>query len=92
MREHRIRRRADFLHCYDKGRRYFSDRFVLFAVPRPERALPWRLGTAVTKKCGCAVLRNRVKRLIRESFRLQRSAIADGHDYVVVPKRGIEPR
>lgn len=92
LREHKLRCRAEFLHCYDKGRRYFSTRFVLFAAPRADAALPWRLGMAVTKKCGSAVRRNRVRRLVRESFRLMQGSIADGYDYVVVPKRGIDSR
>lgn len=50
------------------------------------------MGTAVTRKCGSAVRRNRVRRLIRESFRLMPQGVAAGYDYVVVPKRGVDPR
>ena len=92
MRQHRLLRRVEFLHCYAKGRRFFSNSFVLFAVPREDAALPWRLGTAVTKKCGSAVRRNRVRRLVRESVRLMGADVSDGFDYVVVPKKGIDPR
>lgn len=54
--------------------------------------MPWRLGMAVTKKTGSAVRRNRVRRLIRECFRLERADVEPGFDYVVVPKRGLDPR
>ena len=54
--------------------------------------MPWRLGMAVTRKTGSAVWRNRVRRLIRESFRLEQALVPEGYDYVVVPKRRLAPR
>ena len=91
-REHRLTDRPNFLHCYTAGRRFYSSSFVLFAAQREDRRLPWRLGLAVSKKTGCAVWRNRVRRLIRECFRLAGARAPDGYDYVVTPKRGIDPR
>ena len=89
---HKILDRKDFKRCYDRGRRLFSRNFVLFAAKRAESGLPWRLGYAVTKKTGNAVWRNRVKRLIREVFRLSRAAVPCGYDLVVVPKHCLNPR
>ena len=45
-----------------------------------------RLGLAVGKTVGGAVARNRVKRLLREAFRLRRGDLPPGHDLVVVPR------
>ena len=92
VREHRLTDRPDFVRCYDEGRRYFSSIFVLFARRRDGRQDPWRLGMAVTKKTGSAVWRNRVRRLVRECFRLEQEHVPAGYDYVVVPKRGLDPR
>ena len=47
---------------------------------------------AVTKKTGSAVWRNRVRRLVRECFRLAQEQVVEGYDYVVVPKRRLAPR
>jgi ribonuclease P protein component len=80
------------LRCYSEGRRYFSRGFVLFVRAREKPELPFRLGMAVTRKTGSAVWRNRLKRLIRESFRLGQALVPGGCDYVVVPKRGLDPR
>ena len=47
---------------------------------------------AVGKKLGSAVRRNRIKRVVRECFRLHRYDIPDGLDIVVVPKRRLDAR
>ena len=91
-RAHRLVRRSDFLNCYDTGRRCFSRNFVFFAAYDRARPGQWRLGLAVTRKSGNAVWRNRVKRLVREFFRLHQRGIAQGLDIVVVPKRSLDPR
>ncbi len=51
----------------------------------------WRLGLAVTRKTGCAVVRNRVKRVLREFFRLRQAWLPQETDMVVVPKRTLKP-
>jgi ribonuclease P protein component len=46
-----------------------------------------RLGVTVTRKVGKAVTRNRIKRLVREAFRRERSTLPAGLDMVWVAKR-----
>lgn len=63
---------------------------VLFALPRQSddtNSSP-RLGVTIPKKAGNAVVRNRWKRWIRESFRTQQSKLPAGMDFVVRPKKG----
>jgi ribonuclease P protein component len=48
-----------------------------------------RLGITVTKKAGNAVQRNRIKRLIREFFRLNKCFFPIGYDVVVMAKRNM---
>jgi ribonuclease P protein component len=45
------------------------------------------MGLAVSKKIGRAVARNRIKRVLREFFRLHQASMPCGIDVVVVPKR-----
>jgi ribonuclease P protein component len=52
-----------------------------------EPSPPTRLGVTVTKKVGNAVVRNRIKRLVREVFRLQRARLPAGLDLVWVAKQ-----
>lgn len=79
------------MRCYDAGRRYYSRHFVLFFLPRDEGPQEWRLGFAVTRKTGSATVRNRVKRLLREFFRLHQDVLPCTADLVVVPKRHMDP-
>ncbi len=49
------------------------------------------MGLAVTRKTGSAVVRNRVKRVLREFFRLHGNMLPPGMDIVVTPKRTLDP-
>ncbi|WP_419524966.1 ribonuclease P protein component [Bilophila wadsworthia] len=89
-RRHRLLRRPDFTLCYDEGRRFFSKHVVVFVRFRASGD-PWRVGMAVTKKIGTAVMRNRVKRVLRECFRLHQALLPPAVDLVIVPKRHLKP-
>lgn len=54
------------------------------------RLPPVRLGVTVTRKVGGAVVRNRIKRLVREAFRRERENFQPGYDMVWVAKRGAD--
>lgn len=61
---------------------------VVYAVANE---LPYsRLGLSVGRKHGTAVQRNRIKRLLREAYRLERPQLPAGLDLVVVPRQGNE--
>ena len=84
-RERRITRRAEYTACYDGGQRRYTKCFVIFARSSGP-AGNGRLGLAVTKKCGNAVERNRIKRVLRSFFRLHQHEMPP-MDIVVTPKK-----
>lgn len=83
----RLRRSVEFQRVIRRGRRAAGGAFVVICAPRRERGEPARqarLGITVSRKVGNAVVRNRVKRRIREWFRADRSALGAGVDLVVI--------
>lgn len=84
--EVRIVKSADYRMLYETGRKVPSQRFVLFG--RENQTGHHRLGITVSRKVGCAVVRNRIKRLFREIFRKSSSEIPNHFDIVVNVRSG----
>nr|WP_269434683.1 ribonuclease P protein component [Desulfosarcina alkanivorans] len=83
--EDRIRTTAQYRVMSRKGKRHYSDHFVfVFQNNHLSRS---RLGITVSKKVGKAVTRNRIKRTIREYFRLNRSLLAGRLDINVIARK-----
>jgi len=83
----RLRKRQDFLDLRN-GRKANAATLTLQARRRPDGGSEPRAGFTVTKKVGNAVVRNRVRRRLREAMRLVAALHArPGHDYVVVGRR-----
>lgn len=81
-REQRLRRAEDFSAVYNRGRAWSGPRLVVKALPN---RLPLsRFGFAVGKKLGRAVVRNRVKRRLREIVR--GLPVGPGWDVVLIAK------
>jgi ribonuclease P protein component len=79
----RLHRRREFTHVFKKGHRYVSSGLVLWVYSDPERVDKGaRLGLAIPGAYGNAVQRNRLKRLLREIFRLNKTQLPKGTDLV----------
>jgi ribonuclease P protein component len=82
----RILKRSDFIQIARRGRKsqnqHFIAKYSLNALGRP------RLGITVTRKVGNAAARNRIKRLTREYFRLNRDDLTGSWDINVIAKMG----
>jgi len=83
----RLLRRNEFRRVYQEGRRRSAPLCTVFF--RSNGLSGSRLGITVPTAVGNAVLRNRVKRRVREVFRLNGSLIASGWDIVVNPRREV---
>ncbi len=78
----RILKRAEYLRLSKSGQR-IRNRYFIAYVGEGKNGRS-RLGVTVTKKTGNAVIRNRMKRLCREFFRLHRNSIAGKRDINIV--------
>ena len=78
----RIRSRADFSAVFERGIKHSRGPLTAFALPtdRPSS----RLGLAVPRRVGTAPRRNRIKRLLRESFRLMQHDFARPYDLILL--------
>lgn len=86
-RDRRVLRRSDYLETYARGRRHVGRLLVIFV--RPAAGPAARLGVTITKKTGSAVVRNRLRRRLRELFR-RGPALAAPVDVVVNVRPGAE--
>lgn len=84
----RLCKGPEFNEVFRKGERYQTENFLL--IIHPNHLERRRLGIVVSKKVGKAVQRNRIKRLLREFFRLNKSQFPDSCDLLFVVKRGLK--
>jgi ribonuclease P protein component len=86
-REARLVRRGEFDAVYSSGKRVSGSHFTIF-VRSNELALS-RFGFSIKKALGGAVVRNRIRRRLRELVRCHRQEIAAGWDIVIHPKNSV---
>lgn len=84
-RDERLRRRKEFLAVYEKGEKAPGRFFFVYFL---KNGLSWnRLGVTVSRRVGSPVVRNRVKRRLREIFRKNRQSVHPRFDMVLNVRR-----
>lgn len=79
-----LQKSFQFRYVYNRGKSFANRHLVLVVVPNHKQYN--RLGISVSKKVGKSVVRSRVTRLIRESYRLMEDDIKPGFDIVVISR------
>ena len=84
-----VKENYEFRRIYRKGKSAVTPQLVIYC--QRNRRGHSRLGVSVSTKLGCAVVRNRVRRRIREIYRLNKAKMLPGYDLIVVARvRAVE--
>ena len=83
-RQQRLRTRAEFSNVFDRKQRNSAGPLLAFIAPNGLELM--RLGISMSRRVGIAARRNRIKRMLREAFRLGQQEWPKGWDIVVVPR------
>lgn len=81
-----LKSNRDFQVVYKKGKSFANKYLVMYVLENGTSKN--RLGISVSKKVGNSVVRHRVKRLIKESYRLHEGVFNSGLDIVIVARQG----
>lgn len=81
----RIKKDEEFQLVFKKGESFANRQFVIYVLDKPEQDY-FRIGLSVSKKIGNAVVRNQVKRYIRQTFLELKDEIKIGKDYVIIAR------
>ena len=81
-----LKSNQDFGNVYKSGRSYANKYLVIYTLKNGSDIN--RLGISVSKKVGNSVIRHRLKRLIKESYRLHEKVFNSGLDIVVIARKG----
>lgn len=82
----RLRTRREFLVVQDTGLKVSADCVLALVKPSGKPGAETRVGLTVSSKVGNAVVRNRVRRRLRELFRTRRSELPRGLDMVLIAR------
>lgn len=84
----RLRHREEFSNVYNERTRAGNQYLLVYGKPNDLGVT--RIGLSVSRKLGGAVVRTRLKRLIREAFRITQHEIPEGLDLIVIPRSAKE--
>ncbi|MBP1994598.1 ribonuclease P protein component [Paenibacillus eucommiae] len=85
---YRLAKREDFNKVYRYGKSEANRQFVLYYLPQPGNE-HFRLGVSVSKKIGNAVVRNRLRRMMKEIVRLKKEQMTPHYDYILIARKPV---
>ena len=82
-----IKRRSDFQHVYQKGISFAGRRMILYVLR--DARVAGKVGFAAGKKLGCAAVRSRTKRLLREAYRHMQHELRGDVGILLIGRAGL---
>jgi ribonuclease P protein component len=84
--ELRIKKNKEFQEAFQKGRSFANRQFVVYVLTKEDQE-DFRIGLSVSKKIGNAVMRNQIKRYIRQAVFELSDQLTAGNDYVIIARK-----
>lgn len=81
----RIKKNGDFQKVFKHGKSFANRQLVIYHIEKSEQDY-FRIGLSVGKKIGNAVVRNRIKRHLRQAFQELQPTIRSGYDFVIIAR------
>ncbi|MFF2754485.1 ribonuclease P protein component [Psychrobacillus sp. NPDC058041] len=80
----RVKKNKEFQTIFKKGQSYANRQFVVYCLEKEQDY--FRVGLSVSKKVGNAVVRNRIKRYIRQTFLELKDQVDPNKDYIIIAR------
>lgn len=80
-----LKNNIEFQQVYKNGKRYANKYLIMYILENNQSVN--RIGFSISKKVGNSVVRHRLARLLRESYRLHKEVFSSGLDIVIVVKQ-----
>ncbi len=80
----RIKKNIEFQNTFKKGKSFANRQFVIYSLDNDSDY--FRIGISVSKKVGNAVVRNRIKRYIRQTFLELSDSVLQNKDYIIIAR------
>jgi len=84
---YRLRSNMEFKKVYSGGKSYWNRNLVLYV--KKNNVGDTRIGYSITKKIGNAVVRNKIRRRMKEIYRLNFNGVKNNYDLILIPKKNI---
>jgi ribonuclease P protein component len=86
--EFRVKKNKEFQEAFKKGKSAANRQFVVYVLKKQEQE-NFRIGLSVSKKIGNAVVRNQIKRYVRQSFHELQDRVHPGNDYIIIARKPV---
>ncbi|WP_421382446.1 ribonuclease P protein component [Bacillus salacetis] len=84
--EQRVKKNTEFQEVFKKGTSIANRQFVVYRLKKEDQPF-FRIGLSVSKKIGNAVVRNQIKRYIRQVFLELKDEVKNDYDYVIIARK-----
>jgi len=85
--EYRIKKNEAFQEVFQKGSSFANRQLVLYYKRQETADAHFRIGLSVSKKLGNAVMRNKIKRYLRQAFHELDEQVVQGYDFIVIARQ-----